>query len=1429
MGFDLRSAMKNVGMILFVLPWMCTFSGVVQAADTLNIRFTPTDAGGSYGDKYVQAVWLTNTSGQRICTVGTGGGKVALWAYTRYSSVYTWYNNNPTYRDADRTDRTGATQTGYREYNISWDWKKYNTADSDGTVVPDGNYKLEFECSNGNGSAALNRATVAITKGRTAWVLTPPNGDFLNVRVEYTPSGLSVSNSGVTNVTSSSARLNGELTDTGGENPSIFVYWGKTDGGTTPGNWEHAVNLGVLGQGTFYTDISGLTSGTTYYYRCRAVNSLKDVWASATVSFDAVNAYTIFKKGDTWKYFKGYSTPTNWNGLGFADSSWLSGATGIGYGDSDDATVLSDMQNNYTTVYMRYSFMVDLLSDVTALTFTVDYDDGFVAFINGQEVTRRGVASGQNKDTSAADHEASAGSGGNPPETIDLSSHISKLVAGSNVFAIEVHNAGIGSSDLSMIPSLVMIGGMLPPRSDIQLNRNSLNFGQVDTGQTVSLNLNITNTGTLPLEIKSLSFTGLLADSFSIVSPVVLPVTIAPSGSQAVTVRYSPAGPGDCQYTYLVIGSNDPDESVVSVELRAESGPSALHSLRQAGSVGGVSRAVAGYGDKLLLAQGATLAVMDKSNPAKPVMLKQTRLSNRIEAIAVKNDIAYVAAGASGLLVVDLNVIPSIIDPLQYDTSGHAYDVACQGDRLCVADGLGGMQLYDVSVPGKPVLLGTYQTGGPARAVKISGTKAYVMDEKAMTVIPLETLPLAAQYVFKDIEFGLALEILENTAYISDTVGNLFVVDVSGPPVLQGKIRPQAGMVSGISIVDSHAYLAASGGLEVIDITSHSNPASLGVVPASGEPCDVISLGTSLYLAEGTGGLRVLSLANPAMPEEVGEYGNHALPVALAGTSSGEIYSAQGAAGLNTLNLSDALNPKQISLLGSLSNARDVAVHGAYACVARGQDGMQIVDISNPTSPVLKGSFPTEGFCSSVACLDNIVVFSDDRMIYAVNISQPDSPVLLNQWTSGGRIFDVATDGIYLFAAIGEKGVEIYKLDSAVVAGSYSTAGTAHGIALSGNTAYIACGLKGLQILNISYPSSPSLLGAFDTIGIAMDVALAGSRVCLAEAGFGITIVDASVPASPILYARSALPKNAIGILSADSRVFVADERGGLAVLAVTALPTNPVGDISGDWNVDIADLVSMANNWLAAETDLNVLHGNLFYYDTSVNLKDFSVLASQWQNTSDWMEGVKAYWKLDEISGTSAADSSGNGYHGTLMNMSDAAWVAGKRGNALSFDGSNDYVVIPNYKGVTGTAARSCGGWIKTTKLSGEIMTWGAVDAGTKWVVRINDNGTLRTEVSYGYLSGATVLTDNNWHHIAVVLADDGSPDVGEIQLYVDGRLEPIIEVSMRQINTVASQNVQLGAFASSPRYFLGLMDDIWIFDKALTAEQIQAIMTHK
>jgi hypothetical protein len=162
-------------------------------------------------------------------------------------------------------------------------------------------------------------------------------------------------------------------------------------------------------------------------------------------------------RGDAWRYLKGAAEPTAaWNTAGFNDSAWLTGASGIGYGDNDDATVLSDMRNTYSTVYMRRLFDVPNPAAITGLEMRVDYDDGFIAYLNGVEVARRNVPAGLRAYNTFASgsHEASAGTSGNPTETINLNAFLGALTAGPNVLAVHGFNNTLASSDLTMIVEL---------------------------------------------------------------------------------------------------------------------------------------------------------------------------------------------------------------------------------------------------------------------------------------------------------------------------------------------------------------------------------------------------------------------------------------------------------------------------------------------------------------------------------------------------------------------------------------------------------------------------------------------------------------------------------------------------------------------------------------------------------------------------------------------------------------------------------------------------------------------------------------------------------------------------------------------------------------------------------------------------------------
>ena len=123
------------------------------------------------------------------------------------------------------------------------------------------------------------------------------------------------------------------------------------------------------------------------------------------------------EQGDTWRYFKGsHEPPLDWNQVDFDDSNWPIGASGFGYADGDDATRITDMRGNYLSLYTRNNFYIEDPGLVGMLTLEVDYDDGFVAYLNGTEVWRRNLAGDPPGYSTPADGKREAG----VPEFIHL-------------------------------------------------------------------------------------------------------------------------------------------------------------------------------------------------------------------------------------------------------------------------------------------------------------------------------------------------------------------------------------------------------------------------------------------------------------------------------------------------------------------------------------------------------------------------------------------------------------------------------------------------------------------------------------------------------------------------------------------------------------------------------------------------------------------------------------------------------------------------------------------------------------------------------------------------------------------------------------------------------------------------------------------------
>ena len=199
------------------------------------------------------------------------------------------------------------------------------------------------------------------------------------------------------------------------------------------------------------------------------MNSVRIVDAEAPQA----NRSTWIERGAEFRYFRGTEAPPeNWKADDFDDSAWESGPAGFGYGDDDDATTLEDMAGNYLTVFLRRSFEIEDLDRVARAILLVDYDDGFVAYINGEEIARANLDAIEFDSETTVNHEAGTA------EEFRLE-NLGILREGENILAVQGHNTGLDSSDFSISPFLDFIeqdeeekpeDNPSPPARDLVIN-----------------------------------------------------------------------------------------------------------------------------------------------------------------------------------------------------------------------------------------------------------------------------------------------------------------------------------------------------------------------------------------------------------------------------------------------------------------------------------------------------------------------------------------------------------------------------------------------------------------------------------------------------------------------------------------------------------------------------------------------------------------------------------------------------------------------------------------------------------------------------------------------------------------------------------------------------------------------------------------------
>lgn len=360
------------------------------------------------------------------------------------------------------------------------------------------------------------------------------------------------------------------------------------------------------------------------------------------------------------------------------------------------------------------------------------------------------------------------------------------------------------------------------------------------------------------------------------------------------------------------------------------------------------------------ISAGLGLRIMDISDPYNCFLAGYYPSSSSIKGTNVIDTIAYCSTGG-GLRLL------SVANPENvYEISSHycePHGLFATKSYVYLADAEVGLKIVDVSNLSNPQLVGEYITPGNSREIFVSGSFAYVANEKGLYIIDAGDPQHPSE------------------------VGNCFL-----------PYRPCDVFVSG-----SYAYVAITdSGLRVLDVSDPSNPYVMGSLNLPGWPWDYgldIS-GHYCYIGYGwEDGLRVIDISDPAFPFQVGQCSLWcARDVDVSGLYAYVVSDFR----FSAIDISDPLNPNEVGFHGWPPNPSDICVSGTYAFVVDSLN-FYVFDIANPANPQLV--FEILVFdCSGIEVSGQyayIATITDRLLIF--DVSDPINPIWTGYYESKPR------------------------------------------------------------------------------------------------------------------------------------------------------------------------------------------------------------------------------------------------------------------------------------------------------------------------------------------------------------------------------------------------------------------------------------------
>jgi len=622
---------------------------------------------------------------------------------------------------------------------------------------------------------------------------------------------------------------------------------------------------------------------------------------------------------------------------------------------------------------------------------------------------------------------------------------------------------------------------------------------------------------------------------------------------------------------YLTVG----EEGLQILDVSNPSAPSLLGVYNTPGfashvTVVGTTAYVADY--------DSGLQIIDVSDPTNPLLLGSWMTPQEANDVEIVETTAYIACGQvftdGSLQIIDVSdpAVPFHLG--SWETTDSVIDVDVIENTAYVSLKTAGFSIIDVSNSASPTLIGSTEVigGQTFRRLAISGTTVYLGDRDYLRIYDTSDPATPTQISQIDLIFSYCndVSVVGTKAYVLIS-GALLVYNIATPssPHLLGSYGlPNAQKVS---VIDTTAFIASgSAGMQVVDVSNPKTPRPFVSIDTLSAAQDVVIENSIAYVSEWSTGLQVFDVSLPGLPAllstELIEQGTSGVAVQDA-----TVYTTSR----NKVYIFDATDPTKLSLLNTidLPGATGVTVVGTTLYVACGESGFHIIDVSDPSTPVILASRQTVRGAHSITVHDSIAyIVLWSQFVQMVDVSNPTAPLFLGRLVSAIHPVDVAIIG--------------------TTACMIDTGGGAHAE-------------KGLHIYDVSDPRHPVRLEYLRTGG-SLSITAVGTTAVLSQ-DYRLVFYDVSNPSKPIWKGSYLTPGVSNDVYIHDTNAYIATQYSGLLIYDLSDCSLCPA-DINGDKALNIFDISAFLTAFVANDpiTDLNS-DGQFDFFDISAFLTAFA------------------------------------------------------------------------------------------------------------------------------------------------------------------------------------------------------------------------------